>query len=98
MKKGFKLATANVYGNDSTENLELGVENARVGIALAATYQIEAMADALLTAARDKKGTLPFLVKGLGARIMELTSITMSALGDAEEAESDLNSRLHAGT
>lgn len=97
MKKGFKLATANVYGNDSTENLELGVENARVGIALAATYQIEAMADALLTAARDKKGTLPFLVKGLGAR-MELTSITMSALGDAEEAESDLNSRLHAGT
>ena len=92
------MATDTVYGNHPTENFDLGADSVRVGMALAATYQIEAMADALLTAALDQKDTLHFLVQGLGARIMELTGITMSALGDAEETESDLYSRLHVGT
>lgn len=94
----FKLATANVYGNDSTEKLDFCDADSRVGRFLDATYQIEAMVDALISAAHDRKDGLPSLVRGIGARILELNSIIMFALVDANETESGLESRLFAGS
>ena len=80
---------------ESPEKFDISPDSPRVSMSLDATYQIEAMIDALAEAARTERTSLGHLVKGVAPRIFELTSVIMSALGDEIEKESELHARLY---
>lgn len=66
-------------------------DEARIALCIHATYQIEAMSNALMKAARDNPdGSFPSLAQGLAVRIHQLNSVIMQTLDDDSDPEIDL--------
>ncbi|RIX47587.1 MAG: hypothetical protein D3M94_07925 [Rhodocyclales bacterium GT-UBC] len=63
-------------------------------VALEASWEIEQMCKLLRTCVQPNDSNEHYAVRGLTARIQELNSIFMSALGDAMETTSELAHRL----
>ena len=68
----------------------------RIDICMEATYQIDALSDALLKASFSNNGddALPWIVRGIVTRMKELNLAIMAGLGNTDEDESSLLQRV----
>lgn len=74
--------------HNSTENPTPISCEERNTLALEATWEIEHLASLVMELAEREHDMLPF--RGLGARIKELNSVVMSAVGEETRENSDL--------
>ena len=75
----------------SHDDLDFGKDAERVRIALSAVWQADALVRLLMTA----NGDMEDVVAGVGARLLELSSIAMTALDDQMETTADLAARMY---
>lgn len=68
-------------------------------VLLHASYQAEQMLDLMLRSSCDGGDTesIPYLLRGMLPRLLELNSIVMSAVGDDFESVASLKNRLSGG-
>lgn len=86
------MATENV---NETQTFNFGNGSGLVSLCLGATYQIDALSQALLNAAYVPDiDELPYLTQGIVARIKDLNAIIMTALGDDGTSESEISNRM----
>ena len=78
---------------DSTshDDLDFGRDAERVRIALSAVFQADALVRLLMTARDDMED----VVAGFGSRLLELSSIAMTALDDQMETTADVAARMY---
>lgn len=69
------------------------MSNFRCGLAIDAAAEVEQLCKAMREATKDVDG-VDLLVRGLAARISELSTIIMGALGDESEKAEELAYRL----
>ena len=71
----------------------------RRDLTVQATYQVEQMLEVLLKAARNDQypEPLPYLLRGMVPRLLELNSVVMSAAADEMEDMESLRLRLDGG-
>jgi hypothetical protein len=80
-------------GNTSREDLDFGKDAKRVDIALNAVLQANALVRLLMTA--KDPGDMVDLVAGVGARLLQLSSIAITALDDHIETTAELSVRMY---
>jgi|GEM_PF-3331501 hypothetical protein len=85
------MADENVAQPDAHSDLDFGKDAKRVQIALDAMYQADSLVRLLMSANDD----YPEVIAGIGERMLQLSSIVMTALNDQMETTAEVAARLY---